>query len=91
MGVASSSRDSRPTGNYVLSNEQVELLVDALEMRREYLAVALRVSGPAEETPSDADAGRDLDATEELLERLRAALRAARGAPHEERGDAERG
>ena len=90
MGVASSSRDSR-TGKYVLSNEQVELLVDALEMRRQYLAVALRISGLAEETPSDADAGRDLDATEELLERLRAALRAARGAPHEERGDAERG
>ena len=76
--MANSSHDSGDTRRYALSNEQVELLVDALEMRREYLVVALRVSGPAKTPRSEVQVDRDLDATEELLDDLRAALRASR-------------
>jgi hypothetical protein len=68
MTVTSKPRTVAPLHRYSLSDEQVEIIVDALEMRRGYLAIAV-----TEESSEMEDVARDLAAMDSLLDRLRAA------------------
>ena len=68
MTVTSKPRAVAPLHRYSLSDEQVEIIVDALEMRRGYLAIAV-----TEESSEMEDVAGDLAAMDSLLDRLRAA------------------
>jgi hypothetical protein len=68
MTVTSKPQNRSPLHRYSLSDEQVEIIVDALEMRRGYLAIAV-----TEESSEMEDVARDLAAMDSLLDRLRAA------------------
>jgi hypothetical protein len=69
MRVASKPQKRSPLHRYSLTDEQVEIIVDAVEMRRAYLEIAVsEVSGSEME-----DVARDLAAMDSLLDRLRAA------------------
>ena len=71
MTVASKSQKRSPLHRYSLTHEQVEIIVDAVEMRRAYLAIAVsEVSGSEME-----DVARDVAAMDSLLDRLRAPSR----------------
>jgi hypothetical protein len=71
MKVASKPQKRSPLRRYPLTDEQVEIIVDAVEMRRAYLAIALsEVASPEME-----DVERDLAVMDSLLDRLRAPRR----------------
>ena len=69
MKVASKPQKRSPLHRYPLTNEQVEIIVDAVEMRRAYLAIAVNEVASSEMD----DVARDLAAMDSLLDRLRAA------------------
>jgi hypothetical protein len=58
----------RPAHRYTLNEEEVEILVDALEMRREYLALAVDIAQRSRAGSDEVD--RDLALTDALLDRL---------------------
>ena len=66
------SKPQGPLHRYPLTAEQVEIIVDAVEMRRAYIAIALsEVAGSEME-----DVARDLAVMDSLLDRLRAPIKA---------------
>ena len=69
MTVVSKPQKRRPLHRYSLTDEQVEIIVDAVEMRRAYLEIAVSEVDSSEVD----DVARDLAAMDSLLERLRAA------------------
>lgn len=71
MTVASKPQKRSPLRRYSLTDEQVEIIVDAVEMRRAYLAIALSEVASSEME----DVARDLAVMDSLLDRLRAPSR----------------
>jgi hypothetical protein len=69
MKVASKPQKRSPLHRYSLTDEQVEIIVDAVEMRRAYLTIAVSEVDSSEMD----DVARDLAAMDSLLDRLRAA------------------
>ena len=82
MTVASKPQKRSPLHRYSLTDEQVEIIVDAVEMRRAYLAIAVSEVSSSEMD----DVARDLAAMDSLLDRLRRrADRSAASRRHEGR------
>jgi hypothetical protein len=71
MTVASKPQKRSPPHRYSLTDEQVEIIADAVEMRRAYLAIAVSDVSNSEME----DVARDLAAMDSLLDRLRAPRR----------------